>query len=712
MIWRVSFAHRLIALFVGIMLVIGLSSVTVMYGWVRYRLESLEAHHAAVAAGAADQSLDTAREGVRETQRDFILAVLVMSVVALTATIGLTIVGVRITVAPVRAAARRLLAHAGIGDDGGGSAHAGGNPGDVTHALLRASARLDAAERRRGTAESAVRMVERAFEAAAEGMVIFGPAGRVLRINAAVERGLGVRREEIVGAGPAQWSPSIVATSAIAPVMRAIRERGSWSGEVVLRRGDGDGVPYRTAVECIADERGRPEAYVAVITDLRPEKQATERLHYLATHDSLTGLPNRAALEDSLDQSLARARRGGPPVAVAFVDLDDFKLINDSYGHSAGDEFLRQVAMRLSSTTRGGDTVARFGGDEFVVVFEPVENEQALVQTVRRLLDRLFEPIVVMGRVLQVSASVGIATFPESGTRAGELIRNADTAMYQAKQTGKRRYSFHDPEVNTNALRRLTTEQELMTAFSDDQLEAYFQPIMATEDRGLVGAEALVRWRRNGLIVSPDEFLPLVRGSDVLHRLSLVMIEASVRFLQANADVAPDDFFISVNVTPVELNRDGYVEEVLALLDRNGCPTESIRLEVTESILASDISRVKRTIGSFRRNGVAFLVDDFGTGCSSLQYLRDLESVATKLDRSYLLRLNGDARRRELVRGFVELIHGIGQDAIVEGVETENQLEFVTEIGADYVQGFFVGGPMPADKFRQAHFTAGGSLQN
>ncbi len=423
----------------------------------------------------------------------------------------------------------------------------------------------------------------------------------------------------------------------------------------------------------------------------------------MASHDALTGLPNRVSLSESLNHTVQACRRRGLRAAVLFLDIDNFKDINDSYGHPVGDGLLKQLAETLKGGLRGEDLVARFGGDEFVMVLPFIEDEMQVVDIVRRLMVSIRRPLTVEDRSLRPSASIGVAIYPENGEKPGELLQNADAAMYEAKRTGRATYRFHDPEMNQTARSRLALQDDVRRGIHTGQFELHWQPIVAAGSLELVRAEALLRWNREGTLVSPGEFLPLVENSPIAGELGQWVARTTAQSVGALHTQLPANFSVSINVAPSEMMENRFVQRLVEDLGERKDSFGRVHVEITESAAIHDIETAKEVLAGLRAAGIPVHLDDFGEGYASLRYLREFGFDAVKLDRSFLREVPDSPRACSLVRGFVELAHGMGLEVTIEGVETGEQLTFLRELGADYLQGYFIGRPTPVGAFIQQY---------
>ncbi len=432
--------------------------------------------------------------------------------------------------------------------------------------------------------------------------------------------------------------------------------------------------------------------------DISERKEAEEVINFQAYHDLLTHLPNRALLKDRLSLAIAHARRNKRKLAVMFLDLDRFKLVNDTLGHTMGDRLLKAVANRLQSCLRRGDTLARFGGDEFTLLLPEVRTKDDVVVIASKILDRLNAPFVIDGHELFVGASIGISIYPEAGDSEEALIQNADIAMYQVKGRGKNGYQFFSEEMNNSFSTRLSLERELRNGLAQGELKVYYQPQVSLDTGRITGVEALVRWQHpiRGL-VSPIDFLPMAEETGLICQID--------EFVQAQAfqDVAywrsrgREDFQVSVNLSAVQLEKDGFVDRFVATLQQSGLEAQAVKLEITENTLMQDMEVIIPKLKELRRLGVHIAIDDFGTGYSSLSYLQQFPIQTLKIDRSFVGDIRADESDASIVNAIVAMARGLKLDLIAEGVENRTQLRYLHAQGCSEGQGFIFSKPVPAN---------------
>ncbi len=452
------------------------------------------------------------------------------------------------------------------------------------------------------------------------------------------------------------------------------------------------------------EEQQRIFSLVAHLASIAIERKAFEdRLAHQSMHDPLTGLPNRLLFLDRLELATARGQRTQARVAVLFLDLDRFKNVNDSLGHDAGDELLVSVARRLEAVVRPGDTVARFGGDEFTILCEDLADGSArarAVEIAQRLLESIAQPFIVRDAETYVGVSVGIALATTGEETADELLRDADAAMYHAKAGGPGRIEFFDDTIRERALARHATENALHRAIERGELRLFFQPIVRLEDARCIGAEALVRWQHpeRGL-VAPAEFVPLAEETGLVLPLGAWVLEHAAA-QAARWQLEHKDFAVSINLSARQLAAADLAEQVADVIHRNGVAPSNLCFEITESVLMDDAEAVIRVIQQLRALGVSFAIDDFGTGYSSLGYLKRFAVDTVKIDRAFVDGLGEDPGDRAIVSAVIGLAHALGLRVVAEGVETEIQLAELVELGCDEAQGYFFAPPQPAQDLR------------
>ena len=462
------------------------------------------------------------------------------------------------------------------------------------------------------------------------------------------------------------------------------------TAEVRLRHADGHWVWTEIRVAPAPGKADRPRVVDAMVRDIGRRKALEEALAKRGLHDPLTGLPNRTLLLDRLNGAIARARRSGRNVAVLLLDVDRFKLVNDTYGHAAGDALLRTLAGRLDRVVRASDTVGRIGGDEFVVVCEGVTTPEDAVEMCERMRLPLCQPVNVGDGEVQVSGSIGLAIGGPDAT-AEQLLGEADAAMYRAKEQGRNRAEVYDETIRQRARRRLELEAALRHALSTGGIEVHFQPVVSVVDGRVVECEALARWRHDGADVPPGEFIPVAEDAGLIATLGRVVLTEACR----QAVTWPDALAVSVNLSPRQLSQRDVVEMVRDVLAETGLPASQLCLEITESAMVDDLESARATLARFHRLGVRLSLDDFGTGYSSLIHLRRLPFHQVKVDGTFVAGLGQEPSDTAIVAGVASLGHALGMLVVAEGVETETQVGELLALGCELGQGWFWCPPLP-----------------
>lgn len=482
--------------------------------------------------------------------------------------------------------------------------------------------------------------------------------------------------------------------------------------ETYVRRVDGSSCATELSIGVIAPESGR--IYIATLRDITERNIAQERIKKLAFYDTLTGLPNRSVFLDRLGLALGNAKRHRDLGAVMFIDLDRFKRVNDTLGHSVGDHFLTQISKRLRNTIRTSDTVSqlhkdedaplltRLGGDEFTLLLSRIRNINDVARVGQRILDDLRRPLSIEGHELVLTASIGIALFPGDGEDADSILRNADVAMYQGKKRGRDQATFYSSSMNEAALRVLTLEEELHQALRLNQFEVYYQPKVSVQTGALVGAEALVRWRHPSRgILLPGEFLPVAEETGLVGQISDWVLETSCQQIEHWLNSGKQPCPISVNISNQQFNSDQLLIVLKRILDETGIDHSLLELELTESIVMENAPFAIDLTRRLRSLGITLSIDDFGTGYSSMSHLKRLAVDKLKIDRSFVIDLGEDPEDEAIIKAITALAHSMHLDVIAEGVETEEQLERLSQLECDQAQGFLFSQAIPADDFTQ-----------
>ena len=429
------------------------------------------------------------------------------------------------------------------------------------------------------------------------------------------------------------------------------------------------------------------------------QQEAEYQMEQMAMYDHLTGLPNRRYFLKEMEQELSRSKRYGHICALLFIDLDDFKKINDTLGHEMGDKLLIEAAERLKGTVRNVDTVGRLGGDEFVVLLGNLSDMSEAQPVAENLLAQFRDPFTVEERELVLTASIGITIYPNDGKSPSELLRNADSAMYHSKDTGRNTYSYFTDNMNLQIERRLSIEEQLHGALERNEFEVFFQPQISIENGEIIGAEALVRWHNKSLAnISPAEFIPIAEQTGLIVPIGKYVMGEAMSMAAAWQQSFRNDFRIAVNLSPRQFHDPNLVTFIQNKIQQSGIRAESLELEITEGVLMERHARIDADLTALTKMGISIAMDDFGTGYSSLSYLRRYPFEILKIDRSFVNDITADADTRELIQATVSMSHNLGLKVVAEGVETEEQLAFLNEISCDFAQGYLFGKPVPGNE--------------
>ena len=538
------------------------------------------------------------------------------------------------------------------------------------------------------------------FENTAEGIMLTDADKRIVQVNDAFRQITGFSQEDAVGKTPALLSSGRHTISFYKEMWKTIKESGRWSGEIWNRKKSGAVFPELLTINSLQNEQGEVTHYVGIFSDISKLKTSQEKLKHLTHYDPLTDLPNRALLVERVEQALRHANRTNNRVALVMLDLDRFKHINESYGHTVGDKLIADVANNLRQVVRDDDTLARIGGDEFVLLFEDVEDISKLGFVTERIQRALALPIELPDQIVNMTASMGVCVYPEDGANASELIRNADAAMFHAKAQGRNTYQFYTEELTRKAFEVLLLENDLRQAIERNEFVLYYQPQIDMLSGKVIGAEALIRWNHKVLgTVSPARFIPIAEESGLILEIGDWVLEEGCRQMGQWQQSGVKLNHLAVNVAALQLTRGGLVTRLGALLKDNGLVSRQIELEVTEGFVMDRSERSISQLRALRELGVTIAIDDFGTGYSSLSYLKDLPMNKLKIDQSFVRGLPEDSADVALTKTIVELGTGLGMEVIAEGVETQEQAAFLTNEGCHNAQGYLFGKPMPADEF-------------
>lgn len=481
---------------------------------------------------------------------------------------------------------------------------------------------------------------------------------------------------------------------------------GFWKGDIWNRRKNGEAYLAQLTITALKDSEGKTIKYSSMFHDITDTKQNAEKIKYQAYYDALTGLPNRSLFLDRLKEALARSRRNKRKFAVIFLDLDNFKNVNDVLGHATGDLLLKEASNRLMACVREVDTVSRLGGDEFIIILENLKNELDAAAISSKIIESFSRPFCFKSEDIYVSSSVGISLYPADADTAEDLMKYADMAMYHAKELGKGNYQFFTKIMNDSVVNRLNLEKNLRNAIANKEFIAHYQPIVELKTGQIVSMEALMRWQQaDGTLTPPNDFIPLAEETGLIVKLDEWMLKHACTFAQklkkTYSDLLPVSVNVSVNLSAIVLERKNLDEMVRKKVQEAGLQPKHVKLEVTESSVIRDIDLAINTLQKLRDVGFDISMDDFGTGYSSLSCLKKLPISSLKIDRSFVVDLPSDRRARSIAKAIITMSHDMGIKVIAEGIENQAQLDFFRTIDCDEIQGFFFSPPISQNEMEE-----------
>ncbi len=536
------------------------------------------------------------------------------------------------------------------------------------------------------------------FRDTQEGIIVTDARGRILRVNEAFTRITGYNQEEVIGRTPKLLRSSQYDKDFYKTIWLELKASGVWQGEIWSRRKNGELYPEWLNISAVQDEHGNPAQYICIFSDFTEKKLSEDRIYHLAHYDILTQLPNRALLHERLGQAVVHAQRHEKPTAILFVDLDYFKRINDTLGHAVGDQLLQVIAQRLLDCVRRGDTVARQGGDEFIIVLHDLQDENDAAVVAEHILAQVAKPVQLENHEVVISASIGISLYPVDAADASSLLKNADTAMYRAKELGRGIYQFFTPDLNARALERLTLESKLRRALPQQELRLEYQPQINDTTGCVTAVEALLRWQNSELgRMMPASFITIAEETgEIIPIGEWVLKQACLDFLEwQKAGYAPKR--IAINISARQFRYPAFVSQIGSILKETGLPPRHLELELTESALITNSEDTRKMLLQLKALGVHIALDDFGTGYSSLTHLKRFPIDAVKIDKSFVLDILNDPDDAAIIEAVIRMGQTLGLRVVAEGVENKAQLDFLRNHGCQEMQGNFLGQPMLAE---------------
>ncbi|MEJ2452583.1 MAG: EAL domain-containing protein [Candidatus Thiodiazotropha sp.] len=562
--------------------------------------------------------------------------------------------------------------------------------GKITHFI---AVKEDVTAQKR--AEDQLRMNATVFDTTSEGIMVTDGDNLIKTVNPAFSRITGYEAEEVIGRSPGMLSSGRHTDAFYEQLWSAVIQNGYWSGEIWNRRKDGSVFPEWLSIAAIKGNDGIVKEYVAVFSDITKHKQDEEKIRYQANFDALTALPNRSLLTDRLSQAILSANRENWKLALLFIDLDQFKVVNDTFGHVMGDELLQLVAKRIRKCVREADTVARFGGDEFVILMQDVTDLEAPALVASKVITEVTRSFILYEREIYIGASVGITVYPDDALTPDALLRNADMAMYQAKERGRNNYQFFTASMQRQTIERQQLEQDLRQALQRNELELYYQPVIDARSNRVSSLEALLRWNhpKRGR-VSPDIFIPLAEDCGLIGPIGEWVVKQACTQLSHWQRYGHDQLSVAINLSSRQRELGLETDYLRQILDEVGLEAQYVTLEITESLLMRDTEESVEWLSRFKALGVKLSVDDFGTGYSSLSYLKRFPVDALKIDRSFVSDLPDDKESVSLVRTIIAMAQSLNLGLVAEGVENQAQMAFMTAEGCNLLQGYYYAKPM------------------
>ena len=544
-------------------------------------------------------------------------------------------------------------------------------------------------------------LAEQIINASPDGIMITDSRNTILQVNPAFTQLTGYHEQEVLGQCPSMLSSGRHEKAFYDKMWAQLRQKGVWQGEIYNRKRSGEVYLEWLTIICIRESAEEEALYAAIFSDITERKRNEKRIKTLAYFDELTHLPNRRLFNDRLEMALATAHRDKSKIAVMFLDLDHFKQVNDTLGHSAGDELLKKVADRLQKYMKEGDTLARLGGDEFTLLLTEVEEVENIHRCANNLIEALREPIKLGNTEVVMTTSIGCAIYPEDGQDSETLLKHADIAMYRSKEIGRNSFQLYKPAMNARSLERMAIENKLKQALKNNEFVLYYQPKVDSFTYEITGAEALLRWYDKELgFISPASFIPLAEELGLIVDIDIWVINAACKQIQFWQQQGIYDKRISVNVSALHFTQGNLSQTIQNALNIWQVSGQQLEIEITESSFIRSLEDAKKVLGAIKKLGVNLALDDFGTGYSALSYLARLPIDTLKIDASFVAKVPDEFGNSQIVKAIVAMAHSLELKLVAEGVEQSHQLAFLQDLNCHTIQGYFFSKPLNAEEFK------------
>ncbi len=554
---------------------------------------------------------------------------------------------------------------------------------------------------RRKVAENELILVSAVFEKMSDGVLITDSNQQIVTINSAFSKISGYSSEDVKGKTPKMLSSGWHDNVFYKDLWNDIGKKGQWNGEIIDRRKNGELYTAELNIIALHNKDGKLTNYISIVNDISEKKQRESLIHNLAYFDALTNLPNRVLFQERIIDKIPALKRNSKKMAILFIDMDNFKNINDAFGHFTGDKFLIEVAKSIKSLLREQDTLARLGGDEFTVILDDVESILDIGFVADKIISRFNNPIVIENKEFFTGASIGISIYPDDGESYEELVKAADTAMYQVKESGKNAYKFFTQSMNEKIIQRALIENDLRSAIDKEELFLEYQPKINLETKSVYGMEALIRWNHSDVgLIRPDQFIGISEETGQISQIGLWVAKQAISDTKM-LHMQGHKLTVSINVSSKQLDNDSFIDDICAIADDIGLDKSYIELEITESHIMKNVDKALSILNALYAKGFKLSIDDFGTGYSSLSYLKKLPAKTIKIDRSFVLDIDKDEDDRSIVAAIIAMARSLGKDVIAEGSETKEHVDALRFLHCNQIQGYYFSKPLRIGKFKE-----------